>query len=281
MIVNNYAAMNTIETKYKKQQINQKELFDLHLLLTKNDPEIDKSERGRYRLDSDEIFVGNLDNNIAYTPPNARFLKQEMPKFFTYINDTDETSRRYIHPVIKAIIIHFWFAILHPFTDGNGRLARCLFYWYLIKHGYEAISFIPISTVILKSPSQYANAYLYSEQDNLNMTYFYDYQLNKIKQAITDFNNYISKQINNNYTWENKLKNTNLQNNRQVKALSYLLASKAQYITIASYINLTGVKRITASKDIAFLTKQNWLEPKKEGKTNLYYPTQKLIKFGV
>jgi Fic family protein len=276
MILNNYITMSLIETEYQYQAMDVKLLSRLHLLLTKNDPDIDKNKRGQYRTDADNIAIGDYHGALAYIPPKAAFLQKEVKRFLSYLNDQDEDKNNYLHPVIKAIIIHFWTAILHPFVDGNGRLARCLFYWYLLKNGYQAIAYIPISTAILKSPVQYANAYLQSEQDGLNMTYFYDYHLDKIQVAINNFNQYLQTKINSINPWEQKLKHKGFTNHRHIQVLAYLLSSKAAYITRKSYMNITGVERITTAKDLKILVGQKWLRPIKEGRTIVYYPTGKL-----
>ncbi len=115
-----------------------------------------------------------------------------MEKLIQFSNDEPENAT-FIHPVIKAIIIHFWIGYLHPFTDGNGRLARLLFYWYLIKEGYWAFVYLPISKAIKLSPKQYSMAYIYSEQDDNDMTYFIDYNIKKIKLAVREFKKYLEK----------------------------------------------------------------------------------------
>jgi Fic family protein len=96
-------------------------------------------------------------------------------------------SNIFIHPVVKAIIIHFWVGYLHPFCDGNGRTARALFYWYLLKNNYFGFSYIPLSKELKVSKSKYAKSYIYSEQDDLDMTYFLSYNLSKIKLALDKF----------------------------------------------------------------------------------------------
>ena len=63
-------------------------------------------------------------------------------------------------------MLHFWIGYLHPFVDGNGRIARAFFYWYLLREKYWAFGYIPLSKVIKNSPGQYGNAYVFSEQDD-------------------------------------------------------------------------------------------------------------------
>ena len=61
------------------------------------------------------------------------------------------TPDKFIHPVIRSMILHFWLAYDHPFVDGNGRTARALFYWSMLKYGYELFEFLSISRILLKA----------------------------------------------------------------------------------------------------------------------------------
>ena len=100
-----------------------------------------------------------------------------------WLNSADD----HIHPVIQAITLHFVIGYVHPFRDGNGRIARALFYWYLFKCGYTGFRYIAISALLQKSPIKYGQSYLDCEQDKLDLTYFIRYQLSIINRAITEF----------------------------------------------------------------------------------------------
>ena len=89
-----------------------------------------------------------------------------------------------MHPAIRAIILHFWLAYDHPFIDGNGRTARALFYWLMLRHGYWLFEFISISEIILKAPVQYGEAFLYTETDQNDLTYFIIHQTEVIRKSM-------------------------------------------------------------------------------------------------
>ncbi|MDO5460629.1 MAG: Fic family protein, partial [Bacteroidales bacterium] len=78
---------------------------------------------------------------------------------------------------MRAIIIHFMIAYIHPFVDGNGRTARALFYWYMLRKGYWLTEFLSISRVIYRSKKGYEKAYLYTENDDNDIGYFIIYNL--------------------------------------------------------------------------------------------------------
>ncbi|HLD22255.1 MAG TPA: Fic family protein, partial [Patescibacteria group bacterium] len=182
MIVNNYQAMRLIESELKDKKLDEEFLFSLHKILTKNT--LEDSEIARYRKDEDEIIVGDdgSKNEIYHIPPKEKFVKEEIKKFIAYANN-ELLDENFTHPVIKAIIIHFWLGYLHPFVDGNGRMARALFYWYLLREKYWAFGYLPLSKVMKNSPAQYRDAYIYTEQDDNDLTYFIEYNVNKINQA--------------------------------------------------------------------------------------------------
>src|SRR5205814_10028127 len=58
------------------------------------------------------------------------------------------------HPMVRSMILHFWLAYDHPFVDGNGRTARALFYWSMLRNGYWMFEYITISKIILSGPDR-------------------------------------------------------------------------------------------------------------------------------
>ncbi|MFC1617550.1 Fic family protein, partial [Candidatus Margulisiibacteriota bacterium] len=166
MILNNYKSMQLIENEYKNKEMSLELLYELHIRIAQNT--IAQKDLGHFRSDFDEIIIHGDDNEILFKPPKMDFVEQEIKSLIAFANDKDDSS--FIHPIIKAIILHFWLAYLHPFVDGNGRLARLLFYWYLLRKNYWAFAYLPISKIIKKAPSQYKMAYIYSEQDDFDLT---------------------------------------------------------------------------------------------------------------
>ena len=179
MIVNNYKTMQALNQEYKDKKLSQEVLFELHRLITKDT--LDQDKQGRYRKDQDEITVNDQMEYIYYVPPSEEFVHREIERLIKFANNED--GGRFINPIIKAIFLHFWIGILHPFCDGNGRLARTIFYWYLLREGYWAMQYLPISLVIKEAPIQYGMAFVYSEQDEFDLTYFFDFHMRKLMQA--------------------------------------------------------------------------------------------------
>jgi len=276
MILNSYKTMQLIESDYKDKRMGLDLILELHSIITKDIISIPEVERGVLRKDGDGIVVSDNDGEIYHEAPKIEFVKTELERFIKFAND--ELSGPFVHPVIKAIMLHFWIGYLHPFTDGNGRLARAMFYWYLLKKDYWAFAYLPISKAIKESPVQYGNAYIYSEQDDLDLTYFVDYNIRKIKQAVCDFEKYLEKKSKENLAM-NRLSKTEFDiNERQIQLLQYLHGDKNEKTSLSVHMNIYQVTRKTAIKDLKNLEKLEFLVSKKQGRNIYYYATDKIEK---
>lgn len=273
MILNSYKTMQLIESEYKNKKIGLDIILELHSIITKDINSIPEDERGVFRKDKDEIIVSD-SYEIYYEAPKISFAKNELERFIKFAND--ELAGPFIHPVIKAIMLHFWIGYLHPFTDGNGRLARTMFYWYLLKKDYWAFSYLPISKVIKESPVQYGNAYIYSEQDDLDLTYFIDYNIRKIKISIKEFEKYLERKSKENLKM-NKLSRIKYNlNERQIQLLQYLSEDKNEKTSLNVHMNIYQVTKMTAIKDLKNLEELEFLTSKKQGRNVYYYATDKI-----
>src|SRR3989344_5148397 len=273
MIVNNYKTMQALSQEYKDKKLSHEVLFDLHHLITKDT--LDEDKQNRYRQDSDNISVNDQIQYIYYIPPHTAFMTQEMERLIKFANNEDNSG--FIHPIIKAIFLHFWIAILHPFCDGNGRLARTIFYWYLLREGYWAMQYLPISLVIKEAQVQYGMAFVYSEQDEFDLTYFFDFHMRKLMQASKNFKAYLERKIEENNNIQNLFHSSYILNPRQIQALHYLLAQgNESYVNPSSYEVLCGISRTTAIADLKAIEKMKLVESRKVGKYVRYYGTQLL-----
>jgi Fic family protein len=275
MILNNYKTINAISDDYKNQVLSKELLFEMHAMLTENT--VDVSEQHRFRRNSDDIVVqGQIGSEefITHFPPDEKFVEKSIDKLVEYANDLDG---KFTHPILKAIILHFWIGYLHPFTDGNGRLARSIFYWYLLRKEYWTFMYLPISTIIKKAPLQYAMAYIYTEQDSLDMTYFNDFHIQKIMQAIDEFEEYLDTKINENKSIDLLLDSDFELNDRQKQLLHYLVSDLEPSVSVSSHSLLHTVSRQTAVRDLGYLESEKLIMPKRSGKFVKYYPTEKLL----
>ncbi len=276
MILNNYNTIVKIDEDYKNQPLSETTLFELHSLLTQKT--IAEEKQGRFRKDSDNIVVQGMlgsQEYITHIPPEEEFVQKEIKRMIEYAND--ENSDKFLHPIIKAIFLHFWVGYLHPFVDGNGRLARALFYWYLLRKKYWTFMYLPISLVIKRAPVQYAMAYIYSEQDGYDATYFFDFHIRKIIQALDDFNEYVSKKILENKEIDKIISKDVHLVDRQKYLIHHLVTENNAYVTVTSHATLNNISRQTAAKDIRQLENIGLVAGVREGKYIKYRATQKLL----
>ena len=273
MIVNNYKTMQALNQEYKQEKLSHEVLFELHRLITKDT--LDQDKQGRYRKDTDDITVNDQMQYIYFVPPKEEFVAVQIERLIKFANDEDEKG--FLYPIIKAIFLHFWIGYLHPFYDGNGRLARTIFYWYLLRKGYWALQYLPISLVIKEAPTQYGMAYIYSEQDDFDITYFYDFHMRKLMQALDNFKAYLERKVEENKNLHMLFQAKFSLNPRQIQALHYLLAQgEGSYVNPSSYEALCGISRTTAIADLKALERMQLVESKKVGKYVRYYGTQLL-----
>ncbi len=143
---------------------------------------------GNFRK-TDDVHVVNSDGEIVHTPPPSQTLKARLKEIVEWANeDHDESDDiSYIHPFIKAITLHFCIGYEHPFRDGNGRVARAIFYWYMFKKDFASFRYIAISVLLKKAPSKYGKSYLYTESDGMDLTYFIEHQSSVTIRAIQKF----------------------------------------------------------------------------------------------
>ena len=273
MIMNNYRVMRHIENDYKDRELSLYLLQTLQSELVENTLAAEY-EPGELRKDSDGIVVV-YDRVVAHTPPMASFVKGELERLIEYANDDSD----FIHPVIKAIQLHFWIGYLHPFPDGNGRLARAVFYWYLFRHNYWAIGYVPISMMLKRSQRKYTFSYIYAEQDDYDFTYFFDYNIRCIVKAIEMFNSHIEKKavedIKISSIINEKMPGLN---KRQIYTLKYLLSSDNATTSKKSYSIMHSVTQKTAFRDLKALQSLALVKSSQVGKTVIYRATDKVRK---
>jgi Fic family protein len=272
MILNNFNVMTEIETRLREIPLTLDEMFSIHRSLTTNTLD-SRNDEGRLRRDDDNVMVVE-DDLILHIPPKREVLDIELEKLIAYAND-ELSDRTFTHPAIKAIILHFWIGYLHPFVDGNGRLARSLFYWYLLRKDYWAISYAPISLCIVKAPKQYRDAYLYSEQDDNDLTYFIDYNLRKIGQALSTFEIYLRKLAEEQRNLTQTVSSEVTLNNRQMQLLCDLRESPGHSVTAVSYQKMFRITYPTSLKDLSEMENHGYLERSVQGHSKPYRATEK------
>lgn len=272
MIYNNYLAMQFIREN-KNESLTPEMIKELQNILTTKTLD-DENDAGKYRLQDDDVrVVDNYTGETLFEPPPADQIEKRVKELCKFAN-CEIKEKVFIHPVIRSIIIHFLLAYIHPFIDGNGRTARALFYWSMLKHGYLITEFISISKIIKKSPAQYGNSFLYTETDENDLTYFIDHQIKIIHKAIDEFHNYVKKKVTEVKSLDNTL-NNNLSikkklNHRQLTLIKHALKHPGYNYTIQEHKNHHGIVYETSRKDLESLAKMKLLKKTKVGKAFIY-----------
>ncbi len=182
MIVNNYKTIKRI-LEVKSEPLNIENLLEIHKSIT-SDTLGKATEEGALREDDDIDVVDVSTGEVVHHPPDKATLDSMLNDLFKFFND--EKTDMFIHPLVKACIIHFMVGFIHPFVDGNGRTARALFYWYLLKKEYWLTEYLSISRLILRAKAQYAKAFQYTEVDEHDLTYFILFNLRVMKLSFDE-----------------------------------------------------------------------------------------------
>ena len=284
MIYNNYHAMTFIR-EMKHEDLTPSMVFELHRILTYDTlEERDKNKAGTFRDKSDDICVFSLEDELLHIPPNAKELPKRLQLLCDFVNsrDTEKDYGVYIPAILKAIIVHFMLGYDHPFVDGNGRTARALFYWIMSREKFWLMEYLSISRIIKKAPAQYMQAFLYTETDDNDMTYFITHQMDVIRKAINDLHQYLDEKVRQQRETEHILEKSRLKgllNHRQTSLLYHALKNPGTEYTIKGHKNSHGVVYQTARNDLLDLSEQYGLLRKfKSKKTDVFIAPAELEK---
>ena len=266
MILNNYLTMQHIR-ELKSSALSPELVLEIHRLITTGTLE-EPSAAGRFRRPDEPRVVGDDSGQVFHDPPPASELAERMNAMCAFANG--ETQAHFIHPAVRAIILHFWLAYDHPFVDGNGRTARALFYWSMLRSGYWIFEFISISTILRKAPVQYGRSFLYTETDDNDLTYFLVAQTEVISQAISELHRYIERKAAQLRQAEQDIQALALFNHRQVALIRHALSNPGQRYTIASHQQSHAVVHQTARTDLLDLVERGVLEMVKKGRPMIF-----------
>lgn len=262
MILNNFLTMQRIGAS-KEEVLSNDQVFAIHRWITEKTLD-DPSAAGRFRRPDEGRVVGDDFGEVYHEPPRAEELPARLQAMCDFANG--KTPPFFVHPVIRAIILHFWLAYDHPFVDGNGRTARALFYWAMRRSGYWLFEFISISSILRKAPMQYGRSFLYTETDDNDLTYFLVAQTHVIRRAIDELHGYIDRKTAEVHELESHLRALHLFNHRQSDLIRHALKHPRQEYTIASHRKSHNVVYQTARTDLLDLSSRQVLEQKKLGK---------------
>lgn len=266
MILNNFLTMQRIR-ELRDQPLTPQLVLDLHRLVSEETLD-DPADAGRLRPPGKEVVVDDAYGTVFHVPPAAEELPERLVELCRFANS--ETPKVFIHPVVRAIALHFWLADDHPFCDGNGRTARALFYWAMLNQGYGLFEFISISSVINKARGQYERSFLLSESDDNDLTYFLLAQVKVIQQAIASLHAYLERKAGEVDALQQRLEGVEGLNHRQLALLRHALRHSGFRYSVLSHQNSHGVSHQTARSDLQKLAGRGLLIPGKEGRRETF-----------
>lgn len=194
MVMGNYRMMNFAwEKRYEPLSV---ELIAAIHRVGVDGIDDEQYDPGLFRM-NDEVVVQDGEGNTVHRPPPVSGLVSRLERLSDWINLSDglPQQKHYLHPLIKAITLHFALGYEHPFRDGNGRVARALFYWFMFKSGFSAFRYIAISLLLRNAPVKYGRSYLHTEADELDLTYFIEFQCSVIQRAVSAFSDVYRKSV--------------------------------------------------------------------------------------
>lgn len=269
MILNNYRAMQAVRD-WVNTPLTVERILELHRLVTEETLENPK-HAGRLQQPGEERvrIVDNRDNTVLYEPPPAAELPDRLQALCDFANDKTAQDI-FVHPIVRAIILHFWLAYEHPFVDGNGRTARTLFYWSMLSQGYWLAEYISISRLLCEAPAKYSRAFLYVETDENDLTYFILHQLDIIERAVENLNTYVKRKAEEVDMLEAMMHETAHYNHRQQALLVHALKHPSYHYTIATHQRSHNTAYATARADLHNLVENDLLRQKTVGKKQVF-----------
>lgn len=254
MILNNYKTIQYI-SEHQDENISIEKLYEIHRLVTENT--LEDENVGVFRSNNEIHVMNELTGEIIHTPPNFEELDALMQSFCEFFNNNPKED--FIHPIVKGSILHFLIGYIHPFVDGNGRTARAIFYWYLLKNGYWLTEYLSISRVIMKTKVQYEKAYIYTEIDDMDVTYFIHYQVKVLMRAFEELKTYVAKKKKEQSKLSKYLQLENI-NERQAIILHKIEEDSNRFFTVKEIENTFNITNQTARTDIEELVERDFLK---------------------
>lgn len=270
MIFNNYRALQYMRTEMDGD-LSPEMILELHRVLAEGTLD-DPGAAGRLQgADEERVVVMDRDGGrVLHRPPKSDLLPARMQALCDFANE--EEGENFIHPVVRAILVHFWLAYDHPFVDGNGRTARILFFWMMRRRRYWLVEYLPISRIIQQAPAQYGRAFLETETDGGDTTYFLIHQLGVVERAIEELHDYLARKADEIREVEELIQGADGFNNRQLMILSNVLRHPDRGYTFGGHAQESRVTHETARADLAGLVDRGLLLRKKVGREYLFEP---------
>ncbi len=263
MVLNNYRAMLRAK-ELVAEPLSPKGVLSLHHSVTEDTLD-DPADVGRLQSEGEKRVHVSYGARVVHRPPAASELPERLEALCRFANE-EGSDEGFVHPVVRAIVLHFQAAYDHYFVDGNGRLARTLFYWSMLRKGYWLSEYISISRVLMRAPAKYAKSYLHVESDDNDLTYFILHQLEVIERAMDRLRAYLDRKANEVREAERMMAGSADLNSRQLSIVGDLLRNKAIPMTVKRHARARDVSLQTARSDLEGMESLGLLSRRRVGK---------------
>ncbi len=253
-------------TQNYRQPLTEERLFGWHAALFPTGRSgLTKIETGRYRTGEMQIVSGSPDRQkIHYEAPAAETVKGEMDAFLHWFN-TDES----LDPVLKAAVAHFWFIIIHPFDDGNGRMARALSDLLLARADESAERFYSLSGGIMAERKRYYEVLQKTQHSDGDITEWMNWFLHCLQNALLETENSLQKALRKTAFWN--LHEHTILNDRQRRMLNRLLDGFEGKLQSSKWAKLMKTSSDTALRDLSDLVEKGILRQEQSGGRSTHY----------
>jgi Fic family protein len=275
MIFNNYAAMRRI-SELRDRALTPDLICEMHRIVT--DGTLDNPDAaGRIQgPDAERIIVGDFYGETFHRPPPAEELPERMERLCRFANG--EGTEGYMPPVLRALSLHFMMGYDHYFEDGNGRTARVLFYWSMLRHGYWLVEFVPISRILKKAPAKYGRSFLLTEQDGGDLTHFFVYHVEVIRRAIKELHDYLGRKARELKDLQQTIKAMPGEYNyRQLALLQHAAEGGGGTFTVQTHSTSHNTSIETARQDLTDLERRGLLVRSRVGKRLAWTPVPDIL----
>lgn len=253
-------------TQNNDKSLTDERLFGWHsVLFPAGRSGMYKIEVAKWRTGEIQVISGAMGKEkIHFEAPKANLLENEMQNFLTWFNDEQEMD-----DLLKAGVAHFWFVTIHPFDDGNGRIARAIADMQLSKADRVNQRFYSMSSRINADKKSYYKILEKSQKGSLDITQWLVWFMNCLKEAIVNSEGIISKVITkHNFMVRNSPAITN---DRQHLVITKLLDGFEGNLTTSKYAKLTKSSSDTALRDITDLIEKGILLKSGSGGRSTHY----------
>ena len=210
-------------------------------------------EVGQYRTNEEHIISGMFGREkIHYIAPSPERVDGEMQKFLVWFNAEQPVSS-----IIRSAIAHFWFVSIHPFEDGNGRLARILSDMLLARGEKSEFRFYNVSSQINKDKNHYYDILERMQHGDGNITEWLVWYMHKLIEALDEAETIVNTILNKSFFWQ-KVSSIPM-TERQTHMLNLFLDRYEAKITSKTWATLAKCSKDTAIRDIQDLLDKNIL----------------------